>query len=298
MKIEYKNYTPRGSASELIVKCNEILADYAAQGFDMTLRQLYYQLVSQDVIPNSQKEYDKLGVIVSKARLGGLIDWDLIVDRTRNLQTVAHWGSCGEILKVAATQFKIDKWEDQPFRPEIWIEKEALAGVFGKVCSELDVPFFSCRGYASQSEMHSAAKRLEHWAGVSGQTPVVFHFGDHDPSGLDMTRDIKERLELFSNHPIIVDRLALNINQVEEFNPPPNPAKITDSRAKIYIRQFGGHSWELDALSPAALADIVRGQINGLIDFDLWEKSLEREKEGQASLLKISENFEQISGSF
>ncbi len=294
MKQIYKKYNPRGEAKALIEKSNEILEDYVAQGFDMTLRQLYYQLVAQDIIPNSQKEYDRVGGILNKARLGGFIDWDCIVDRTRNLQSIAHWNSPCEILEIASTQFRVDKWEDQPFRPEVWIEKEALAGVFERVCNGLDVPFFACRGYASQSEMHVAAKRLERWHQEFNQTPIIFHFGDHDPSGIDMTRDIKERLNMFSNCEIKIERLALNISQIEEYNPPPNPAKITDSRAKVYIREFGSNSWELDALNPATLARLVREQINSVIDSDTWQFAEKKQKDGQATLSEISGNFRRV----
>src|SRR3954471_20656066 len=108
----------------MIAKANEIIATYAAQGYDLTLRQLYYQFVARDLIPNRQSEYKRLGAIINDARLGGLLDWDYIVDRTRNVRSMATWGDPSDIISASARQFRIDKWEHQPTRVEVWIEKD------------------------------------------------------------------------------------------------------------------------------------------------------------------------------
>jgi hypothetical protein len=175
----------------------------------------------------------------------------------------------------------------------VWIEKEALAGVFERVCDELRVPFFACRGYTSQSEMWAAAQRLRRHS-KGGQTPIIFHFGDHDPSGIDMTRDIIDRLRLFMGG-LKVERLALNMDQVDEYQPPPNPAKVTDSRADAYIARFGGESWELDALDPNALATLVRNALNGIRDETLWEESGQGEAEARRQLQAAAERWDDIT---
>src|SRR5262249_21694061 len=151
-KIAYVPKTFRGSSQTLIDRANQIIADYLAQGYRLTLRQLYYQFVSRDLIPNNLKSYKRLGNIIHDARLAGLIDWDVSEDRTRNLHELPSWDSPETIIDACASQFRIDKWKNQECRVEVWIEKEALAGVFERVCDELQVPFFSCRGYTSQSE--------------------------------------------------------------------------------------------------------------------------------------------------
>lgn len=293
-KIEYKSIRFRKPTLELIEKCDSILNDYAAQDFKMTLRQLYYQLVARDLIPNNQKEYDRLGKIVSDARRAGLLDWDMVVDRTRNVRSLPHWESPSAIVSAVAQQFKIDKWASQSFRPEVWIEKDALIGVIERVCNRLDVPFFSCRGYSSDSEMWSAAQRLVAWK-EQGQTPIIFHFGDHDPSGMDMTRDIFDRLEMFSGFPLKVKRLALNLPQIEKYNPPPNPAKLSDSRAADYVKKFGYESWELDALNPAVLSNLVATNIESIIERDMWETAQAEEEAHRLVLQKISRNFSQVT---
>jgi hypothetical protein len=164
-----KSFKPASLA--LIRQANEIIDEYIEQGYSLTLRQLYYQFVARDFIENSQRAYKRLGDLINNARLAGLIDWDAIEDRTRNLARLAHWNDPGEIIESAASQYRVDKWRGQPYRVEVWIEKEALAGVIGKICNRLDVAYFACRGYVSQSEMYSAAVRLARFRDA-GQTPV------------------------------------------------------------------------------------------------------------------------------
>jgi hypothetical protein len=157
----------------------------------------------------------------------------------------------------------------------------------------LRVPFFACRGYTSQSEMWSAGRRLARHARL-GQTPIIFHFGDHDPSGIDMTRDIDDRLRLFTGG-LDVNRLALNMDQVEQYSPPPNPAKITDSRAAVYIREYGDESWELDALDPATLAALVRTAVEGIRDKDKWSEAKSKEDEARRLLTAVSDDWDNLT---
>jgi hypothetical protein len=185
-------------------------------------------------------------------------------------------------------------WEHQTYRPEVWIEKEALAGVFERVCNELRVPYLSCRGYTSQSEMWVAGQRLLRYA-EGNQKPIILHFGDHDPSGIDMTRDIMDRLKLFTNGAVELDRLALNMDQVEEHEPPPNPAKTTDSRYSAYIAKFGDESWELDALDPGILSGLVRTAINSITDREQWDMDVAREDEHKRLLAWVSNNWDKIT---
>lgn len=293
-KICYRPKKFNADRQDKIEKANTIIAEYRAQGFELTLRQLYYQFVSRDFIPNNQREYKNLGDIINDARLAGLVDWEAIVDRTRNLQALANWDSPADIIKACANQFRIDKWAEQQYRIECWIEKDALVGVIEGVCNELDIDYFSCRGYTSQSEMWSAAMRLKRYR-QNGQIPMVLHLGDHDPSGKDMTRDITDRLAEFSGKDIEVKRLALNMDQVQQYDPPPNPAKITDSRAENYIAEFGEESWELDALEPAVIAQLIRDAVFAVRDADQWEQAVAEEAKHKEQLGKVSEQWETIT---
>jgi len=291
-KIKYQNIKLGPAKLAVVAQANAIIEEYAAQGFDLTLRQLYYQFVSRDLIANRMQEYKRLGDIINDARLAGLIDWLAIVDRTRNLKSLSHWDSPSDIVRAVAEQYNVDRWVNQHNRVEVWIEKDALVGVIEGVCEELDVPYFSCRGYTSQSEMWMAAMRLKKYA-RNGQTPVILHFGDHDPSGIDMTRDITDRLELFMGG-IEVRRMALNMNQVEEYQPPPNPAKLTDSRVHAYIREYGAESWELDALEPAVLAGLIRNEIGSLQDANAWAEMEQIQDNARAELAKIADRYQDV----
>lgn len=285
-------------ANRLVIRqANEIIQEYAAQGFDLTLRQLYYQFVSRDLLSNTVQSYKRLGSIINDARLAGLIDWETIVDRTRNLRSLPHWRDPASIIDACSRQFRVDKWAEQEYRPEVWIEKDALVGVIEGVCEELDVPFFSCRGYTSQSEMWSAGQRLIGHCN-SGQTPFIIHLGDHDPSGIDMSRDIFDRLQLFMEYhghdAAEVRRMALNMDQVEQYDPPPNPAKLTDSRSNTYVEEYGYESWELDALEPVVMADLIREAVEGIRDEDAWTAAVDRENEHQAELESVASQWSEV----
>lgn len=295
-KICYDPQNPilKNEARLMVVhKANQVIRAYQAQGFDLTLRQLYYQFVSRGWLANKDVEYKRLGDIITDARLAGLVDWLAIVDRTRNLKGIAHWESPQALVASAAEQFAYDKWDTQPVRIEVWIEKDALAGVFSGVCRSLDVPYFSCRGYTSASEMWVAGRRLRKFA-KGDQIPVILHFGDHDPSGVDMTRDITERLALFAARPVKVIRMALTMTQVERYNPPPNPAKVSDGRAAKYIAKYGTSSWELDALEPSVLARLVTRQVKALRNEEAWAAALAREAEAQSQLKLIARGWASI----
>jgi len=277
----------------LINKAIVILNEYEEQGFTLTLRQLYYQFVARGFLENNQKEYKRLGNVINNARLAGLIDWNSIEDRTRYLRDFNTWNNPDEIIEDASRQYREDLWRNQNNRVEIWIEKDALLGVIEPFCNRYRIPYFACRGYSSQSEQYSAGKRLSSYIS-NGQEPVIFHLGDHDPSGLDMSRDNLERLNMFSYSEIEFHRLALNYNQVEQYNPPPNFAKETDTRAADYINSFGVNSWELDALSPTVIDGILETAISPYIDQDQWDTDLEQEIAKKEELKTASDNWTTI----
>lgn len=269
-----KSFTPDSlSKIELV---NEILSEYEADGYRLTLRQLYYQLVARGHIENSIQSYKRIGNLVSEARLAGLIDWDMIEDRGRVTQFPPHWKDPAEIVQAAAEQFSIDKWADQDNYAEVMVEKDALTGVLLPVCRRLDVGFTANRGYSSSSAMYEAGKRMARRI-REGKTVWIFYLGDHDPSGIDMTRDVLDRLCMFSGEDVEIRRLALNMDQVETLNPPENPAKETDSRAQAYIAKFGYSSWELDAVEPKQLDQIVTTAVTKLLDQDRWNKAVKKE---------------------
>lgn len=291
-----KIYVPKKFTDEhqtVIERANTILEAMAARGYDLTLRQLYYQFVSQNWLANNDKSYKRLGTIISDARRAGLIDWDHIVDRTRHTRQPPSWGSPAAIVAACAGQFNVDWWAGQPYRPEVWIEKDALVGVLEVACAPWQCPYLSCRGYTSDSEIWSSAQRMRAHA-ENDQTPIVFHLGDHDPSGIDMSRDIQERLNLFGAGgacQIEVRRIALTMQQVEEVQPPPNPAKQTDSRFTEYAVLYGDESWELDALNPEYIGNLIRAEMEAIIETEPWDAARARMEEGRRLLGAVSNQW-------
>ena len=275
--IKYEDHRFGADALALLGHANDIIGEYERQGLDLTLRQLYYQYVARDLLPNTDKSYKKLQGLISRGRMAGLVSWTAIEDRTRNLMGLGTHRSPGAAVRSIAAGYRRDLWEDQPWRPEVWVEKEALVGVISGICNQLRVDFFACRGYNSQSEQWRAGQRFSRYV-TKGQRPIVFHLGDHDPSGLDMTRDNRERLETFAGVPVLVQRLALNMPQIEELRAPPNPAKTSDIRFENYQREYGtDQSWELDAAPPTFIRDLIKNAVDQLRDETTWDMALSRE---------------------
>lgn len=278
MKEKFVDHKFNASSLKLISTANGILNEYRNLGYRLSLRQLYYQLVARDYIENSVKSYKRVGNLVSDARLAGLLDWEMIEDRGRDATIPVAWQSPAQIVRAAAQQFRVDRWQGQPCHVEVMVEKDALSGILAPVCRELHVRFTANKGYSSSSAMYEAGKRIAE-ARHSGKEVHIFYLGDHDPSGIDMTRDIDERLAQFArSRKIQVHRLALNYDQVEQWNPPENPAKETDSRYQAYAEEYGESSWELDAVEPRTLASLAREGIQDLIDEDQWNKIMQEEK--------------------
>lgn len=279
MKQEYINIRFNAATLALIDRANVIIETYA--GMSITVRQLYYRLVAEAAIENSVKSYKRIVKTITDARMAGLIDWDAIEDRARQFKARSHWDDGKALFDAAADQFFRDMWEGQDVRPFVLVEKDALSGVLAPVCHEYDVPLLACKGYASATVMREFAVNQVRDAVIDGQTPIILHLGDHDPSGIDMTRDLTDRVSLFLEiEDANVNRLALNMPQIERLKPPPNPAKETDARFKEYRRRFGVRCWELDALPPDQLQKIVRDAIRRRIDWDVWER---REAEIEAT---------------
>jgi len=289
-----------GSAAlSLIDTINGILDSYAQQGYGLSLRQCYYQLVARGVIENTERSYKNTGNLVSDAWLAGLIDWDMIKDRGREMVQNAHWDDPKDFIESVAPQFKIDHWIGQENYVEVMVEKDALSGVLEPVARKLDIAFTANKGYSSSSAMYEAGRRMLRHLSNDRHVHVIY-LGDHDPSGIDMTRDVEDRLRQFAESTgddeftINVHRVALNMDQVHKLKPPENPAKITDSRAKEYIKNFGPSSWELDAIEPKMLARLVENAVMDLMDEDLFRASLAKQEKGREQLIEAAKKFKNI----
>jgi hypothetical protein len=298
-KVKYEDKNFQANTLAIINDAISIISDYQGQGFNLTLRQLYYQFVARSLLANTERNYKKLGNIISDARRAGLIDWNAIEDRTRHLRKLSSWNKPQDILQAAQESYHRDLWANQDKRLEVWIEKDALIGVIQPICEDNDVPFFSCRGYVSDSEMWSAAiNRIwrHHSQNGHSQDMLILHLGDHDPSGIDMTRDIEERLNLFSFYRtnLEIKRIALTMEQIEQQNPPPNPAKVTDSRYGGYASKYGTESWELDALEPRFLSDLIKGEIEQQRDIERWNELYDQQEVEREQIAEVVNRWEEL----
>lgn len=290
--ITYKEQRFSKHNERLISLANGIIEDMQSQGYQLTLRQLHYQFVSQhpDIYINTQAQYKRLGSLMSNARLAGRVSWTAINDNHREFKAWHIENSLEGAVEGLEGHYAPDLWQDQMTYVEAWVEKDALAGVLRKPCQRWAVPYMACKGYLSTSEMWAAACRFKE-ARRNGLECVLLHLGDHDPSGVDMTRDNNDRVNDTFWADVEVRRLALNMEQIEAYSPPPNPAKITDSRAADYMGQFGDESWELYALSPKVIDGIVDAAIRECIDdMDAFRDRQQQAREGRKVLSWIGNN--------
>lgn len=266
----------------LIGAANKIVEKYLAAGYRLTLRQLFYQLVVANLLRNVERSYKILGEAISDGRLAGLIDWEAIEDRIRQPFKHPEFENLEELVKAALQSYRLPRWADQEHYVELWVEKDALAGVLRPLALAYHVTLMVNRGYSSQSAMYEAANRFEE-AEAGGKETVLLYLGDHDPSGEDMVRDIRARLERFGAN-VDVQKIALTMAQVKQYNPPPNPAKMSDSRAASYVAEHGASSWEVDALPPDVLHKLIERSIHPFIDGKAWDRVVKQEEQDKKAL--------------
>lgn len=326
-------------ANDIIV----VAENYENQGYRLSLRQLYYQLVAADAIPNDDAVYKKLGRIKDDLCYSGLLDWETIEDRGRVPHMVYTYDGIKDAVEDAIRTYQLPRQKGQEIHVELWTEKDAISNILKRVTTRYGIRLVVNKGYTSSSAIYKSYTRFVKL--LNQKTPVtVLYFGDHDPSGLDMVRDIKDRIQTmmlqgerldysiaydyctdndlrddddsfnywvtkdwnndgeefhaFDNEACYVDKLfnvnqiGLTMDQIKEFNPPPNPAKITDPRAKGYIAKHGDVSWEVDALKPSQLIDIVETNIMNIIDFEKYKAVVELEDTHKLTLKEIAEDIE------
>jgi hypothetical protein len=292
MKESFKEHRFSSDNLNIIHTCNDVIEDYMEMGLTLTLRQLYYQLVTKNHIPNSEKSYKKLSSLISNARLSGLLDWSAIEDRVRVPYKKPEYDSIGELMEIAAYSYRLPRWRGQNFNVELWVEKDALAGVLKPIAQKYHITLMVNRGYSSQSAMYESAQRVRNSETTyKNKSSIILYLGDLDPSGEDMVRDIQERFTMFET-PVHVAKLALTADQVEEHKPPPNPTKLSDPRATEFLKKHGNSSWEVDALPPNILTEMIEGVLDSLIDKKKMDKIIKKEEKDIKWLKSIIKNKE------
>jgi hypothetical protein len=226
----------------------------------MTVRQVFYRLVSTGVIAKTEGEYkNTVGRLLVAMRREGDIPFAWVADNTRWMRKPRTYSSLEEALQSAARTYRRALWDDQDVYVEVWTEKDALAGVLLEETRQWDVPLMVSRGFSSISYLYEAAATIRD----QGKPAHLYYFGDHDPSGVHIDRVIEARLREFApDAEIHFQRVAVRPEQIREWGLPTRPTKKTDSRSKT----FQGESVEVDAIPPRRLREIVRGCIEQHID--------------------------------
>lgn len=302
---EARAWTPSAASQKIIDDSIAICSAYLAQGYDLTVRQLFYQHVARGLLANTFANYKRVVRIALDARDHGLMDWNYLTDRTRNLAALPHWKTPADIIDAAAASYRLDKWRDADHLVEVWVEKEALSGLVQQACNDVDIAWLACRGYVSGSEIWQGGQRISRYI-RAGKRVTVLHLGDHDPSGLDMSRDIETRLRKYVSYHtgdrsdrLTINRIALTPAQIAQYNPPPQFAKQTDSRYQAYVAATGlTQSWELDALDPPTLIALITSEVEKLRDQDVWDNAVAQENDHKALLQQVVDNWDDIADQY
>jgi hypothetical protein len=308
-KIRYEETKFKPDRLAMLRQVQAIVEEYQVQDLDLSSRQVYYQMVSRDLFPaawadprtgstNNERSYKKLCALVADGRMAGMIDWETITDRGRFVRRLPSWRGPAEIVSACAEQFRLDKWARQETYVEAAVEKDALIGVLDGVCTRNEIPYLACKGYTSLSEVWRMATQRFAPRLKQGKRCVLLYLGDHDPSGLDMTRDLQARLNTFTGNSrrgrVEVHRLALNYEQVELYRPPNNPTKVSDSRTTDYRAAHGESCWELDALNPTILRDLIQSAVESYRDDALWDEAVRAEDAHKRSLARVAGNWQDV----
>ncbi|MBI2843050.1 MAG: hypothetical protein HYX78_06580 [Armatimonadetes bacterium] len=261
----------------IIEEAKQVLSEYHPQ----TVRQVFYQLVSRQVIENKRSRYQAVSNALVGARKGGEIPWDWIEDRLRRPRSVSMWDNLAGFAETAKRAYRRNVWDGQPGYVECWLEKDALSGIFEDLLHGYGVTLNVGRGYDGWSSIRNAAKRYR-----SGNGVTVLYFGDFDPSGENMFESLWERLEFFGCKPEII-KCALTVEDVTRYNLPPNATKETDTRRAAFVAKHGDVSVELDALPVEVLRERIVEEVVARLDLRELQAVREQEKEDKARLVEL-----------
>jgi hypothetical protein len=289
VKICFRTKRFSSDSLTLLTQAQRIIDNYQSQNITMTLRQLYYQLVVANVIPNKVQFYNQLVSLITDARYAGLVDWDAIEDNLRKPRLPSTFTSISDLLNAAMHSYRLDFWKDMTTYVELYTEKDALSSILAPIAFRNRIVFQVNRGYSSASSMFEGANRFFEKQDEEKDL-IILYLGDHDPSGLDMVRDIETRLREFGVH-VTVRPLALTWDQIQKYSPPPNPAKMSDSRSENYVHKFGEFSWEVDSLPPDVMIKLVEDGIQSYLDPKILKKVMAQEQKDKKALQEFSDNY-------
>jgi hypothetical protein len=267
----------------------------------ITLRQLYYRLVSKHLFPNTINSYKRLSRIMVKAREEGAVPVNCLEDRSRRIlgRGDTYYISAKDFLKKRLAslkesykEYRLPMWDIQPNYILVSLEKDALSRLVGDIANQYSVRTFPTRGYPSFTYVQRMATYMRNR--LKGKPTVVLYFGDFDPSGVDIERDLSERLEKYNAGDFIVHRVALTKDQIVKYDLPPMPVKRSDARSDNFLASYGDQSVELDALDPNTLKLLVAQAIASYIDLNAWKRKEDEIERFQIWIRDKLENMETL----
>jgi hypothetical protein len=273
---EWKNTT------RLIAQAKSILAEESP----MTIRQLFYRLVSIAAIENSRKDYQRVSTAMTKARNDERIPFDAIVDRSRPEYMPNVFEDAADYADVVSNGYRKDYWEIQPNRVEVWCEKDSIIGSIEDLTNKLGVMVRVARGFLSTTKAHALAGAIK----KNHKPMTIFYLGDHDPSGRVIETDMYERIHSYGAE-FTIKRLAIFATDIAKFKLPPLRVKESDSRAASFLRRYSNRCVELDALPPTELRRRIEEAITAMLDRDLWDRAVIVEEAELASIRQIVERW-------
>jgi hypothetical protein len=271
-----------------MARIREQLYETLASGHPMTVRQVFYRMVSRPdaLIQKTEAEYKQtVGRLLVEMRLDGEIPFGWVADNTRWMRKPRTYGSLEDVLRHTAQTYRRDLWDSQDAYVEVWIEKDALAGVVFEVTAAWHVPLMVSRGFSSITFLHTAAEAIEE----AERPAYLYYFGDHDPSGVHIDRSIEDHLRRFAPEAEInFRRVAVLEEQIAAWNLPTRPTKRTDSRSKSFV----GDSVEVDAIPPDQLREMVEGCITAHIDPDRLDRLRDVEAQERKTLQEYARLYD------
>jgi hypothetical protein len=269
--------------AKIVPAVKEVISEFPS--IRLTLRQIFYRLVTKGILKNQRNQYNVLSMELVKARWRGLIPFSAIEDQNREViggesyrftspegvfeDAKETFESAEDTFNGCADDFWVPLWHKQLYHIEVWLEKQALANLFQQVTDSYHARLAPCKGYPSLTFLYESAQYLKYYVPHDKQI-VILYFGDYDVRGLDIQRDVANRLQHLGLDDLQIERVALTKEQIQQYNLPPAPAKKTDCMAFGWIESQGDVAWELDALEPKTLQKLIKEAIENYLDKQVY----------------------------
>lgn len=290
-----------------------IIEEFKAIDIILPLRQIWYKLVARHILSNTRSNYKYVSKILTEARIAGIIPYSSINDPER-LTSIsyfeeknynAHIQRAFDFTSRILNSFEYHIWENQPNYVEVWVEKNSLFDQFSEVTRKRNVSLVACKGFSSITNIHRGAERIKDEASSrNAENIIILHFGDHDPSGRDISRNIEDRLTNVFNLDVELNFIALTKEQIKLYDIPPDRTKKTDTRSKKFIEKYGDEAAELEALDPLVLRGMIDTVISDYYDKSIYQEIQEKEEEilekirTKSEEIGLSEELQRLSDLF